>query len=61
MNVDANPSALLPQPSQLTPELKDFIQRILVPILVDRYLEERKLERVKHRGVHLKWQCIGPH
>jgi hypothetical protein len=26
-------------PSQ---ELKDFIQRIVVPILVDRYLEERK-------------------
>ena len=28
--------------SPLTPQLKDFIQRILVPILVDRYLEERK-------------------
>ena len=26
-------------PSQ---ELKDFIQRIIVPILVDRYLEQRK-------------------
>ena len=42
MDVEANRSDVLPQPPQLTPELKDFIQRILVPILVDRYLEERK-------------------
>jgi hypothetical protein len=42
MDVETNWSALSPQPPPLTPELKDFIQRILVPILVDRYLEGRK-------------------
>jgi len=42
MDIEENRSAVLPQPPQLTPELKDFIQRILVPILVDRYLEEQK-------------------
>jgi len=38
MDVETNRSAVSPKPPQLTPELKDFIQRILVPILVDRYL-----------------------
>jgi hypothetical protein len=33
-------------PSQ---ELRDFIQRIIVPILVDRYLEGRKMDG--ERGV----------
>ena len=44
MDVKTNRSALSPQPPTLTPELKGFIQRILVPMLVDRYLEERKRE-----------------
>jgi hypothetical protein len=26
----------------LTPELKDFIRRVLVPILVDKYIEDSK-------------------
>jgi hypothetical protein len=42
MDVETNRSAVSPQPLRLTPELKDFIQRILVPILVERYLERRK-------------------
>jgi hypothetical protein len=28
--------------SSLTPELKDFIKRVLVPILVERYIEISK-------------------
>jgi hypothetical protein len=28
----------------LSPEMKDFIRRVIVPCLVDRYLEERKRE-----------------
>jgi hypothetical protein len=42
MDVETNRSALSPQPSPLTPELKDFIKRIVVPILVDRCIEVRK-------------------
>jgi len=42
LDVGTNRSAVSPQPLPLTPELKDFIQRILAPILVDRYLEGRK-------------------
>jgi hypothetical protein len=42
IDVEINRSAISPQSLPLTPELKDFIQRILVPILIDRYLEERK-------------------
>jgi hypothetical protein len=32
MDVEGNRCAELPQPPHLTPELKEFIQRILVPI-----------------------------
>ena len=54
MDVETNRSATSPQPSQLTPDLKDFIKRFLVPILVDRYLEERKRdasERLREQGL----------
>jgi hypothetical protein len=37
------------QGSVLTPELMDFIQRIIVPILVERYL--RKTKTVEHSNV----------
>lgn len=31
------------EPSSLTPELKEFIDRVIVPILVKQYLEESQL------------------
>jgi len=54
MDVETSRSVPSLQPSQLTPELKDFIKRILVPILVDRYLDERKRdasERLREQAV----------
>jgi len=42
MNVETSTTAPPPEPSPLTPELKDFIRRILVPLLVDRYLDKQK-------------------
>jgi hypothetical protein len=40
--METNPNDLSPEPPSPTPELKDFINRILVPILVDRYLKEQR-------------------
>ncbi len=42
LDVEMNQSAPSPQPLHPTPELKDFIQQIVVPILVRRYLEQLK-------------------
>ena len=42
MDEEGNLSDVLPQAPQLAPELKDIILRILLLILVDRYVEERE-------------------
>jgi len=42
MDLEKSRSVPSRQPSPLTPELKDFIRRILVPMLVTRYLDEPK-------------------
>ena len=39
------------QESPLTPELKDFIKRILVPILVDRYVKDSEKVYPESDGV----------
>jgi hypothetical protein len=39
------------QDSPLTPELKDFIKRILVPILVERYIKDSKKASPESDGV----------
>jgi hypothetical protein len=35
-----------PEPSRLTPELKGFIDRVVVPIMVKSYIEKLQSERV---------------
>jgi hypothetical protein len=39
------PPAKTPQPSRLTPELKGFIDRVVVPILVASYVEKLQDEK----------------
>lgn len=43
--------------SPLTPELKDFIDRVIVPILVKQYLVEQAAEMCLRRNLQT-WQSL---
>jgi hypothetical protein len=44
----------------LTPELKGFIERVLVPLLVQRYIEKMKKQAKEEAGMRMPPATLPP-